>query len=103
MIGVSDPVAIAAGSFHTCVIFPDGTVDCWGDNGEGQLGIGSVDISPSPTATIGVGNVTSIGAGRSHTCAVIADGNIVCWGNNQYGQIGNGTVGESSPPAVVSK
>ena len=34
-------VSIAAGRGHTCIIFDDGSVGCWGYNGYGQLGDGT--------------------------------------------------------------
>jgi alpha-tubulin suppressor-like RCC1 family protein len=33
-------VAIATGSRHTCALLVDGTLRCWGDNEQGQLGYG---------------------------------------------------------------
>eukprot|EP00961_Rhodomonas_salina_P102367 1376955-Rhodomonas_salina.1 len=35
------PTAIACGTYHTCAIMSDATARCWGDNTDGQLGIGS--------------------------------------------------------------
>jgi len=43
---------MALGEFHTCVMFDDASVRCWGLNKDGQLGIGS-------TANIGDGLVLS--------------------------------------------
>src|SRR5436190_12467161 len=34
--------AIATGQNHTCALLDDGSVKCWGSNGRGQLGIGSL-------------------------------------------------------------
>jgi len=34
------PTAIGAGGAHTCVLFDDAAVKCWGSNWHGQLGLG---------------------------------------------------------------
>ena len=44
-------IALAAGKKHTCVILGDETVACWGHNGTGQLGDGSIDHSSVPVET----------------------------------------------------
>ncbi len=36
--GIKTAIAIAAGSFHTCAILADGSVQCWGLNKPGQIG-----------------------------------------------------------------
>lgn len=53
--GVAGAVAIAAGGDHTCVLSADGTVKCWGDNSDGQVGDGT-NVSPvaAPTAVTGL-------------------------------------------------
>jgi tRNA G18 (ribose-2'-O)-methylase SpoU len=45
--------AIAAGYAHTCAIVSGGEVMCWGDNGNGQLGIGSRTDQKSPVTVPG--------------------------------------------------
>ena len=45
---IKEAVAIATGSQHTCVAHKDGTVSCWGDNREGQLGDGFATNSAFP-------------------------------------------------------
>lgn len=45
--------ALAAGYDHACALLADGSVECWGANGKGQLGTGSVSASvatPSPVS-----------------------------------------------------
>jgi len=96
---LSNAVAIAAGSQHTCALQADGSSKCWGSDLTGQLGDGvfvvdGVGETPTPVLA-GAGTFTArdIAAGRNHTCAVRANGTVACWGANESGQIGNGTVG----------
>ncbi|MGC9079610.1 MAG: hypothetical protein ACP5G1_02615, partial [Nanopusillaceae archaeon] len=49
--GISNVIAIATGEEHTCAVFSDKTVKCWGYNGFGQLGDGA-DISKSTPVTV---------------------------------------------------
>jgi alpha-tubulin suppressor-like RCC1 family protein len=35
--------AVAAGNSHTCAVLDDGTVRCWGNNPNGELGLGDTD------------------------------------------------------------
>jgi alpha-tubulin suppressor-like RCC1 family protein len=46
LVGVQ---AIAAGAYHTCALLADGSVKCWGDDGDGELGDGA-GRAPSPVA-----------------------------------------------------
>ena len=81
---------IAAGAAHTCAIV-NGNVLCWGDNGSGQLGNGTMAASTQGVA-YQVGNISGavlIAAGGSHTCAANAS-KTFCWGNNDLGQLGDG-------------
>jgi alpha-tubulin suppressor-like RCC1 family protein len=43
--GLSDAVPLTAGDAYTCVVLSNGTVKCWGFNGSGQLGNGTLDNS----------------------------------------------------------
>jgi alpha-tubulin suppressor-like RCC1 family protein len=42
---IEDVMFIAAGSYHTCAVKRDGSVWCWGGNGFGQLGNGTLENS----------------------------------------------------------
>ena len=46
--GPTNAIQITAGSAHACAILADGTVRCWGNNNEGQLGNGQTSASTSP-------------------------------------------------------
>jgi alpha-tubulin suppressor-like RCC1 family protein len=40
--------SIAVGAVHTCAAMTDGTVLCWGDNVQGELGTFTGSLSPLP-------------------------------------------------------
>jgi len=52
--GLTDAVAIAAGSWHTCALLRSGTVECWGSDAHGQLGDGRKTDSATPVTVKGV-------------------------------------------------
>ena len=117
--------AIAAGGNHTCAILDDDSVKCWGENNEGQLGLGSTTQTNSPSSAVafgtwdhdGDGSETSptaevsltakaIAAGEDHTCAILSNAEnnaqvVKCWGLNDKGQLGQDNVnnygGENVP------
>lgn len=85
-------VAIHGGEFHTCALTSLGSVMCWGDNSQGQVGDGSGMTWPYPTTVPGLeSGVTDIQVGEFHNCARMQDGTLKCWGKNWAGQLGDGT------------
>gem|GEM_PF-6670088 len=90
----NNPIAIAAGGNHSCLIRANNTAWCWGANNRGQLGVflrnGRQVVAshiplevPFPEDAA----VTAIATGEDHTCAV-NNGKLYCWGSNTYGQCG---------------
>lgn len=93
----------AAGGHHTCALTTTGAAYCWGDNGAGQLGIGSRTDSPTPLPVTGGITFVSIGVGDSFTCGVAVGGAMYCWGDNSAGQLGTGAFGGTVPtPTLVT-
>lgn len=83
---------ITAGFDFTCARLANGTVQCWGGNGEGQLGRGNRTNSPFPVTVAGLDSATvALSAGFYHSCATLQDGDVFCWGDNARGQLGDGT------------
>ena len=90
--GITNAVQVAVGDDSTCARLATGAVDCWGDNGAGQLGDGTVDgasncgrydagdpCSATPMHVTGITNATSIAVGFG-ACAALATGRVDCWG-----------------------
>jgi alpha-tubulin suppressor-like RCC1 family protein len=93
--GLVDAVGIASGYSHTCIIAGStGGALCWGQNGFGQLGIGTTSNKNTPTAVIGLESIrlTSVTTGRGHSCATTSTADVYCWGYNAYGQLGIGSI-----------
>lgn len=96
--------AVALGRGHACARHEDGTVSCWGDGSDGQLGDGARLSRSSPVVVSGLAGVEELAAGSGHTCARRSDGTVVCWGARARGQVGDGTASDEpalAPLAVV--
>ena len=103
VLGITDATAVAAGFLHTCALRRTGTITCWGNNEDGQLGngqSGSGERSSVPVEVLGINDATAIAAGYDHSCALLQTGTITCWGNNEDGQLGNGQSGEDTISSV---
>lgn len=74
----------------------------WGNNGEGQLGIGNTMNQPTPLTVLAVPDVVGIGGGYKHTIFLMADGTLVAAGWNGWGQLGDGTTGNKTSPVSIS-
>jgi alpha-tubulin suppressor-like RCC1 family protein len=103
-------IGVAAGLFHSCALIAtsagetQGTVYCWGDNGQGALGNDSNVSSATPVkATLFDGEkevfASRIEAYSQWTCAE-AEGRLYCWGYNGGGETGTGSDGRR-PELVV--
>jgi alpha-tubulin suppressor-like RCC1 family protein len=96
---------VSVGENHTCAVSA-GALYCWGHNGSGQLGDGTLTSRPSPVAVAGgvlAGvTVTQVSAGSEYTCAASAAGAGSCWGRNEFGQLGDGSTTDRPRPVAVN-
>jgi len=102
-------VGIDAGRNHTCALMADGSVQCWGKNEIGQLGLGhtrSIGDGEHPTAAVSKvqlgAKAITVSAGGENSCALLEDQTLRCWGRNNHGQLGLGntdTIGDSESPS----
>lgn len=77
---IDSVAAIASGSQHTLALRSDGTVWSWGNNAQGQLGVGdSTSLSATPLAT-GLTDVVEVAAGTYFSAAIKSDGSLWTWG-----------------------
>lgn len=114
------PVKIVAGYSHTCALFPDSGIKCWGYNVNGQLGQGnqanfinsSSELTSHPPVDLGTERkAVDVFARGHHTCAILDNHDLKCWGYNNQGQLGQadqdsrghtpGTLGDDLPPVSL--
>ncbi|MGI8945882.1 MAG: hypothetical protein ACR2GL_06560 [Thermoleophilaceae bacterium] len=99
-------------SGHSCALFPDDGVRCWGFGGDGRLGYASKttigdDETPGSAGPVDLGPgspAVAIAAGAFHTCALLEDARVRCWGFGGDGRLGYGstaTVGDDETPGSV--
>jgi alpha-tubulin suppressor-like RCC1 family protein len=104
VVNVSGAVSVAvAQSNISCAVISDGTVKCWGNNIDGQLGNGTASNQDyAPVTVPGLTGVKSVYLGNNFSCALVTGGTVKCWGKNNFGQLGNGTNTSSYSPTSVS-
>lgn len=86
----------------SCALLADGTVRCWGGNGSGQVGDGSIIDRMAPVPVRGLADVRALSSNGTSSCALLSNGSVWCWGLNSDGELGDGTtIARATPVAVV--
>jgi RHS repeat-associated protein len=98
---ISTATHVDAGRYHTCVALSDGTAECFGDNGYGQLGDDSSTDSSVPVEVSGLEDVATVSVNNYFSCALLTDGTLKCWGDNYFGQLGDNTTTRRYTPVSV--
>ena len=98
-----DVTMVAAGRAHSLALV-GGRVYAWGDNGSGQLGLGTRDDlrHSTPTQVPGLSGIAWIAGGRDSSFAITSTGKLYAWGNNAYGQLGDGTLTQRTTPKLIA-
>ena len=99
--GILDATDVSTGSFHTCIVRNNDTVECWGLNSSGQLGNASIIDSDTPVVASGLTSITKVVSGFNHNCALSSTGSVWCWGANSHGQLGDGTNIDKNIPTAT--
>lgn len=105
------PASVTAGKNHSCAISTLGSLYCWGDNADGQLGDGhlpadsavAVPVAHAPGVLDPDHPAVQVDAGAAHTCAIDINGTAYCWGANSSGQLGIGSTVAQGEPAPVDR
>ncbi len=103
---------VSAGYSHTCILWVDGEMGCWGSNTYGELGIEGTESIGDGSGEMGESlvlvdlpsgrTVTQIVSGEHMTCAILDDSddeNLACWGWGDSGRLGSestSNIGDSS-------
>ena len=104
--GLEDIVVIGAGGQHAFAVRRDGTTFAWGNNQDGQLGLGGAPggddanvLAPADgwPGLAGL-RVTAIDGGRFHSVVLVDDGSVRTFGASIIGQAGQHLRGRSSTP-----
>ncbi|MCG2749717.1 MAG: CHAP domain-containing protein [Desulfobulbaceae bacterium] len=99
---LTDIIEIAAVAEQSMALKNDGTLWIWGDNTNGQHGIGIASKRITPVQTLSLANVASIIGGEEFSLALKNDGTVWAWGKNNYGQLGDGTVVDKHSPIPIT-
>jgi hypothetical protein len=108
-LGLESPV-LAMAPQGPCVLYPDSSAACWGDESSGLRGTGEPPLGDErepavAPALVAIDDpIVDLAASGHHRCAVTAIGDVYCWGANESGQLGYGhteAIGDDETPAAA--
>jgi len=83
--GIEHAREVHVSTHHACALLISGEVSCWGFNGNGNLGDGTIESRPTPMNVDLPEKVSSLsvskdGSAGGATCVVVTSGEVYCWG-----------------------
>lgn len=96
---------LAGGASSFCGVTEDATINCWGHQMYGRLGIGnyqshSVDFYGQLYVPYPINTSTqfkSVAIGQNSSCAITINDQAWCWGRNEFGLLGVGNTTTDGP------
>ena len=103
VLGVTSAKAVGGDSNGNsfCAVLSTGHMKCWGNNGNGQLGNGTMTTFSVPVSVKNVTTATAVLGSDSNFCTLLSTKHLDCWGYGGDGELGNGTFGNSDVPVAV--
>lgn len=93
--------SLSVGGATACVVIEGGTIQCWGEGTNGQLGDGETMDRSEVVTVSDVSDAQLVGTAGISTCAR-RDAGLFCWGDNAYGQMADlGESGDQATPFEV--
>ena len=84
-------IHLGFGPHHACAVGASGAAYCWGFNGMGALGDGTVTDRMRPVRVLNLPEkLATITPGYLQTCAIAVSKRVYCWGANYENQLGDG-------------
>ena len=95
-------IQIATGVTHACGVRSGNVAYCWGDNNNGEAGIGVFSATPNLEPVGSIGNVafTQVATGQFFSCGLDTSNAAYCWGAGDSATLGNGDAGDNVPTPV---
>jgi len=90
------------GGGQSLLLTSEGKVRSFGENGMGQLGLGTTTHTYIPKEIQNLTNVVAVSSGVNFSLALKSDGTVWAWGTNSGGQLGDGTTTRRTTPVKVN-
>ncbi|XP_047422955.1 E3 ISG15--protein ligase HERC5 isoform X2 [Sciurus carolinensis] len=97
-------IQITCGDYHSLALSKGGELFAWGQNLDGQLGIGRIfpsTLIPQVVEQLAGVPLVQISAGEAHSMALSMSGNVYSWGKNNFGQLGLGHTKNKAAPCLI--
>ncbi|WP_058625155.1 RCC1 domain-containing protein, partial [Microbacterium testaceum] len=94
---------IFAGGTTGFAVMTDKSLQAWGNNAEGELGINSSAAQSVSAVAVGrLSNVVSVSSTEKTVFAFTTDGKLWGWGDNSVGQLGDGSTTNRPTPTALN-